>query len=68
MKSWPLLVQTLLGRFVREDHGQDLIEYALLTGFISLTAGAAISTLSVGLAKLYTETGWRTVARSLSEQ
>ncbi len=36
----------LFYRFIRDDEGQDLIEYALLAGFISLVAVAAI--ISVG--------------------
>ena len=31
-------MKKLLRRFVREEEGQDLIEYALLAGFISLVA------------------------------
>jgi Flp pilus assembly pilin Flp len=30
-------MKNLIARFVREDAGQDLIEYALLLGIISLT-------------------------------
>jgi pilus assembly protein Flp/PilA len=33
---------TRLAMFVRNDEGQDLIEYALLVGLISLVAVAAI--------------------------
>jgi pilus assembly protein Flp/PilA len=33
----------LFNRFVREDEGQDLIEYALLAGLISLICVAAIT-------------------------
>ena len=36
-------MKALLKRFVREEEGQDLIEYALLAGFISLVAVAAIT-------------------------
>ncbi|PYR35775.1 MAG: hypothetical protein DMF90_12445 [Acidobacteria bacterium] len=41
-------------RFVREEAGQDLIEYALLAGFISLAAVAAITTIGTALNTLYT--------------
>jgi pilus assembly protein Flp/PilA len=34
---------TRLRRFVRSDEGQDLIEYALLVGLISLVAVAALT-------------------------
>jgi Flp pilus assembly pilin Flp len=33
----------LFNRFVREDEGQDLIEYALLAGLISLVCVLAIT-------------------------
>ena len=36
-------VNERLKRFVQDDSGQDLIEYALLAGFISLVAMAAIT-------------------------
>ncbi len=45
-------MKNLFNRFVREDAGQDLIEYALLAGLIALVcvltitnAGTAVSTL-----------------------
>ena len=44
----------LFHRFVREEAGQDLIEYALLAGFISLAAVAAITTNGTALNTLYT--------------
>ena len=34
-----------LARALREESGQDLIEYALLAGFISLVAVAAITSI-----------------------
>ena len=44
----------LIHRFVREEAGQDLIEYALLAGFISLAAVAAITLIGSSLNLLYT--------------
>jgi pilus assembly protein Flp/PilA len=35
-------MKNLIQRFVREEDGQDLIEYALLAAFISIVAIAAI--------------------------
>ena len=46
-------MKALLKRFVREDEGQDLIEYALLAGFISLVAIAAITGVGTGLNSVY---------------
>ncbi len=42
-----------LFRFVRDDKGQDLIEYALLAGFISLVAVAAIINVGTGVNNVY---------------
>jgi pilus assembly protein Flp/PilA len=38
-------MKNLFSRVVREEQGQDLIEYALLAGLISLASVAAITTL-----------------------
>lgn len=40
-------------RFVREEDGQDIIEYALLAGFISLAAITAITAIGDGLKTTY---------------
>jgi pilus assembly protein Flp/PilA len=42
-------LQAAVGRLVRDEQGQDLIEYALLAGFISLVAIAAITILGQGI-------------------
>jgi pilus assembly protein Flp/PilA len=47
-------MKALFNRFVREEAGQDLIEYALLAGFISLAATAAITLIGGSLNTLYT--------------
>jgi pilus assembly protein Flp/PilA len=49
-------MKALLSRFVTEEHGQDLIEYALLAGFISLAAVAAITSISNEVAGIYQDT------------
>jgi len=46
-------MKALFKRFVREEEGQDLIEYALLAGFISLVAIAAITGVGVGINGVY---------------
>ena len=40
-------------RFVTDDEGQDLIEYALLAGFISLVAVVAITNVGSGVNTVY---------------
>jgi pilus assembly protein Flp/PilA len=47
-------MRSLFNRFVREDNGQDLIEYALLAGFISLVAVLAITNIGTGVNAVYT--------------
>ena len=39
----------LIARFIADQEGQDLIEYALLAGFISLVAIVAITLLGTGI-------------------
>ena len=46
-------MKSLIVRFVREDAGQDLIEYALLAGFISLVAVAAIILVGKNVNRIY---------------
>ena len=46
-------MKALLKRFVREEAGQDLIEYALLAGFISLVAVTAITSVGSGVNQVY---------------
>jgi pilus assembly protein Flp/PilA len=48
-------MKKLLSRFVGEDEGQDLIEYALLAGFIALAAVLAIMNIGVGLNTIYSK-------------
>ena len=43
-----------LGMFVRDTRGQDLIEYALLAGLISLVAVLAITNVGSGINTVWT--------------
>jgi pilus assembly protein Flp/PilA len=47
------VVKNLFARFVREENGQDLIEYALLAGLISLVAVAAVTTVGTSITGLF---------------
>jgi Flp pilus assembly pilin Flp len=42
-------MKTLMIRLVREEHGQDLIEYALIATFVSLVAAAGATALGTSL-------------------
>jgi pilus assembly protein Flp/PilA len=47
------LMKNLFNRFVREDAGQDLIEYALLAGLISLVCVLAITAAGTKVSGLF---------------
>ncbi len=48
-------LHAMVARLVRDDSGQDLIEYALLAGFISLVAIAAITLMGGGINKVFSD-------------
>jgi pilus assembly protein Flp/PilA len=50
-------MKNLFNRFVREEQGQDLIEYALLAGLISLAATVGITAVGTALLAKYNELG-----------
>ena len=45
---------TLLRRLIREEQGQDLIEYALLAAFIALAATVAMTALGTSIGDFFT--------------
>ena len=51
----------LITRFVREEEGQDIIEYALLAAFVSIIAATVIKTIGSDVLTIYqnvkTQTG-----------
>jgi Flp pilus assembly pilin Flp len=47
-------MKSLIVRFVREDAGQDLIEYGLLVGIITVGAIAAINAIGPKVATYFT--------------
>ena len=52
-------MKSLFVRFVREEAGQDLIEYAMLATLIALVGGATAALLGTNLAAWYTAMGTR---------
>ena len=46
-------MKNLFKSFVNDESGQDLIEYALLAGFISLVAVTAITSVGTGVNAVY---------------
>ncbi len=47
-------MKNVIARLVREEEGQDLIEYAMLATLIALVVGVAATTLGNNLADWYT--------------
>ena len=44
-----------LMNFLKDEEGQDLVEYSLLLGFVALAAGAILITLGTDLTAAYTK-------------
>jgi Flp pilus assembly pilin Flp len=57
-------VHHLVSRFVREDDGQDIIEYGLLAAFIGVVGILTWQNIGVGIKNAYT--GWDTGIQNLS--
>ena len=47
-------MKNLIARFVREDEGQDLVEYALLIAFIALACIIGLQQLGTAINNTYT--------------
>jgi pilus assembly protein Flp/PilA len=44
-------------RSLRETHGQDLIEYALMAGFVAVTAGAIMPGVTSSISTIFSQVG-----------
>jgi pilus assembly protein Flp/PilA len=42
-------------RFVKDDQGQDLIEYALMAGFVAVAAGALMPSVTASISKVFSK-------------
>jgi len=47
-------MKNLIVRFVREEEGQDIIEYALLAAFISIVAWTVLGVIGTDVKAIYT--------------
>ena len=47
-------MKNLLARFIREEEGQDVIEYAMLGAFISIVAGELIVNVGDDVIAMFT--------------
>jgi pilus assembly protein Flp/PilA len=50
-------MKNLFSRFVRDEQGQDLIEYALLASFVAIVAITGATILGNGLSTWFTNLG-----------
>lgn len=57
------MVRAHMLRLACEEDGQDLIEYALLAGFISITCAVAVSSLGTAIMGLF----WDDMTASLED-
>jgi pilus assembly protein Flp/PilA len=47
---WKLII-------LQDTHGQDLIEYALMAGFVAVAAAAIVPGVSVSISKIFSRVG-----------
>ena len=47
----------ILLRMVRDERGQDMVEYALLAGFIAVAAGALLPPISDSISTIFSRMG-----------
>jgi len=50
-------IQQLFIRFVNDEKGQDMVEYALLAGFIAVAAGALLPGISTSISTIFSRMG-----------
>jgi pilus assembly protein Flp/PilA len=58
------IMKNLIARFVREDEGQDIIEYSLLAAFISISGYLILSSIGTSVNTIYTKVQTATTAAS----
>lgn len=46
-----------LREFWRDEQGQDLIEYALMAGFVAVAAGAVMPSVSTSISTIFSKIG-----------
>ena len=48
-------MKKLLKKFLADTEGQDLIEYALMAGFVAVAAGALMPTVSTSISTVFSK-------------
>jgi pilus assembly protein Flp/PilA len=57
-------MKNLMARFVREEEGQDIIEYALLAAFISISGYLILQSIGTQVNSIYTKVQSATASAS----
>ena len=58
MKHWKNLSERVLRLKIWKDtHGQDLIEYALMAGFVAVAAGSIMPGISTNISTIFSKVG-----------
>jgi pilus assembly protein Flp/PilA len=52
-----LKIQMLIARLLKDRKGQDMVEYALLAGFIAVAAGALLPDISTSISTIFSRLG-----------
>ncbi len=47
----------LVCTFLKDDRGQDLVEYALMAGFVAVAAGALMPNISSSISTIFSKVG-----------
>jgi len=48
-------MKAVVNNFCKDEQGQDLIEYALMAGFVAVAAGAAMPNVSSSLSTVFSK-------------
>jgi pilus assembly protein Flp/PilA len=59
-------MKNLLARFVREEDGQDIIEYSLLAAFISISGYVLLQTIGTNVNSIYQKVADKTGSAAAS--
>jgi Flp pilus assembly pilin Flp len=51
----PHIYKRILSRLWREDSGQDLVEYALMAGFVAVAGGAAFPPIARSVSSIFSK-------------
>ena len=57
MNYYARMLQDRLAGLVRETRGQDLIEYALMAGFVAVAAGAVMPGVASAISTIFSQVG-----------